>query len=216
MNRLYIGIMQIILLVIVVPAKTQESWTFEAFLGSAYNFKTPLTIRQSGQDDIKLNARYDEGWLEGSPYYAWRIAKWKGNRAWELELIHHKLYLDNEPPEVQHFEISHGYNLITVNRAWKHKGLIYRLGAGVVITHPEMVIRGKELSPNQGIFNEGFYLSGPTAQAAVQKRFYIRKKLFFTVEGKLTASYAHTPIQDGYADVPNVAVHGVFGLGYEF
>lgn len=216
MNKLCIAITQIILLIVVVPAQAQESWIFEVFTGSAYNFTTPLSIRQPGQDDIELNARYEERWLEGSPYYGWRIAKWEDNHAWEFELIHHKLYLDNLPLEVQHFEISHGYNLLTINRAWKRKGLIYRLGAGVVVTHPETTIRGETLPSDRGFIDGGFYLSGPTAQAAVQKRFYIWKKLFFTVEGKLTASYARIPISDGHANVPNVAVHGIFGLGYVF
>lgn len=199
-----------------LAAEAQDKWAIEVFSGSAYNITTPLTIKQDGYEDIKLDARYDEKPLEGSPYYAWRISKWSEDRAWELELVHHKIYLSNRPSDVEHFEISHGYNLLTINRAWKHPVLIYHLGAGVVISHPETTVRGKTFPTDKGILGEGFYLSGITAQAAAGKRFYISKKLFAAIEGKLTASYARVPVKDGDADVPNAAIHGLFGLGYDF
>lgn len=217
MKRFFVVALPLVLLLVVVTSvKAEDRWAFEVFLGSAYNFTTPLYISQSGYDDIELNAQYDTKPAEGSPYYAWRISRWKENRAWELELIHHKLYLRNKPPEVQHFEISHGYNLLTVNRAWDKKGFVYRIGAGVVITHPETTVREKGLSTHKGILNKGFYISGFTGQVAAGKKFYLLKKLFANIEGKFTASYARIPIEDGDADVPNVAVHGLFGLGYDF
>jgi hypothetical protein len=77
------------------------------------------------------NAKYHTEPFNESPYYAWRLAKWSKNRAWEFELVHHKLYLSNPPAEVQHFEVSHGYNLITINRAWLLRGFIWRFGAGL-------------------------------------------------------------------------------------
>lgn len=211
-----ISIQAILIAALAVTAEAEETWTVELFTGSAYNLTTPLTIRQSGYEDIKLNARYDEKPFEGSPYYAWRVSRWVNDRAWELELVHHKIYLSNKPDEVQHFEISHGYNLLTINRAWKADGFVYHLGAGVVITHPESTIRGRTSPADEGILNEGFYLSGATAQAAAGKRFYISKKLFAAIEGKLTASYARAPVKGGDADVPNAAIHGLFGLGYDF
>lgn len=198
-----------------VKAEEEKKWSFEVFMGSAYNLITPLKIRQTGYEDIKLNARYETKPLKESPYYSWRISHWKENKAWELELIHHKLYLENRPPEVEHFEITHGYNLLTINRAWE-RGLIYRLGIGVVISHPETTIRGKRFPANEGLLNHGFYISGPTAQFAVGKRLYLSKKFFATIEGKITTSYARIPVVDGKAEVPNVGLHGLFGLGYDF
>lgn len=207
-------IIQAALLVIIIPTGVQAAWTFEVFGGSAWNISTPLSIHQYGEERINLDAKYNTKPFRGSPYYAWRIAKWNQERAWELELVHHKLYLANEPPEVQHFEISHGYNLVTINRAWMHRTFITRLGAGIVIAHPETTIRGKQLPFGDGL--DGFYLAGPTIQAAIGKRFSIWGGLFATLEGKLTVSYAVIPIQDGNAHVPNVALHGLFGLGYKF
>jgi len=193
-------------------------WSLDLFLGSALNIRTPLSIHQSGEERIFLYARYQEKPLKESPYYAWRIAKWSQNQAWEFELIHHKLYLTNEIPEIQHFEVSHGYNLLTVNRAWeKANGSIIRVGAGIVLAHPESIIRGKKRPEKifgQGL--DGFYVSGPTVQAAIAKKFSMFRSLFFSVEGKFTASYAHVPIKDGNAYVPNLAFHGLLGFGFDF
>jgi hypothetical protein len=45
---------------------------------------------------------------------------------------------------------------------------------------------------------------------------YLWRGVFVTLEGKLTASFARVPIDAGSADVPNIALHGLFGLGAEW
>jgi len=215
-------LLSLIAAIIMLPgwsAAAETSWTLEILGGSAYNFTTPLTIRQTGETDIKLDARYSTRPFTGSPYFSIRLGRWTDNRAWEFEMTHHKLYLDNRPPEVQRFEISHGYNQITLNRAWNYRGFIFHLGLGLVLTHPETRVRGKANTWVNGLLptgDKGFRLSGTTAQAAVGKRFFIYQGLFINLEGKLTGSYATIPIVDGDASVPNVAVHGLIGLGYEY
>ena len=209
-QRIVIGV---IVLAALLPAQKKSYWTVEAFLGSAKSIATPLSIHQYGEERIHLTAKYHTRPFAGSPYYSYRISKWSQNRAWEFELVHHKLYLSNPPDEVQQFNISHGYNLITVNRAWLRRGFILRVGAGIVATHPETTIRGKSLNWEEGF--DGFYISGITLQVAAGRKFTIWGKLFGVLEAKFTASYAVIPIQDGNAYVPNVALHGLFGLGIE-
>lgn len=199
-----------------IPDTVEGSWTAEGFGGSSYSFPTPLLIRQPGYPDIDITARYETKPFEADPYYAWRIGNWQGNKAWELEFVHQKLYLENKPAEVQQFQITYGYGQLTLNRAWKVNGFIYRVGMGVLITNPSTIVRGMEESHVGGIFNQGYYISGPTAQVAAGKRFYLMKDLFFAMEGKLTVSYARIDISGGYAQVPNAAVHWLFGLGYDF
>jgi len=197
-----------------IPVGVHAAWTFEAFLGSAWSLPSPLSIHQYGEERIHLTARYETRPLVESPYYAWRVARWSDERAWEFELVHHKLYLENLPDSVQHFEISHGYNLITINRAWVRGNLIWRCGVGVVASHPETTIRGKKLPWGDGL--NGFYISGPTVQLAIGRKFPLRGGLFAVVEGKWTASNATIPVRDGNAYVPNMALHWLIGLGYDF
>ncbi len=214
MKKLWMMIILILLSAATLSSAAKSRWAFEAFFGAAWSISTPLSIHQYGEDRIYLIARYNNEPFKESPYYAWRISRWKRNRAWEFELVHHKIILSNRPQEVQYFAITHGYNLITVNRAWSYGSWVWRVGAGLVAAHPESTIREKSLSWGEGL--DGFYITGPTVQAALEKKFLIFGRLFAVFEGKFTASYAVVPIQDGNAYAPNVALHGLFGLGYWF
>ena len=186
----------------------------EGFTGFPYNLSLPLTIKQSGEPDINLTADFASKPFEIPIYWAWRISYWKGNCSWELEAVHHKLFLKNNPLEVQDFSISHGLNLITINRGWQFSYFILRVGAGVVIAHPESIIRNKKSPENGGIFNWGYYLAGPAINIAAAKEFKIIKRLYAICELKLSSSFSHVPIYNGSADLFNIAVQINFGLGF--
>jgi hypothetical protein len=199
-----------------ISTTAQHSWTVEISGGGAYSLKSPLTLRQKGYEDLEFDAEYATHSFQPPLYYSLRLARWKENRGWELELVHLKLQLTNLPAEVQHFEISHGYNLVTLNRVWLINNFILRAGAGIVVAHPENTVREKSLDEHRGILGTGHYLAGPTVQAAIGKTFSFSQRVFLSVEGKVTGSYATIPIVDGDAIVPAVALHGILGLGYVF
>jgi hypothetical protein len=197
-----------------VPA-SGDNWTFEGFLGTAWNLPTSLKIVQEGNPNIKLTAHYKEHSFEGFPYYTLRVGRWSEDRAWELELVHHKIYLDDPPAGVQRFSISDGFNIVTLNRAGSMRRFIWRFGVGLVVTHPESTVRNKPFDESKGILGQGFYISGAAIQGAVGKRIFLWKGLFASIEGKLTVSFVRVPIVEGHADVPNVAGHILLGLGYQ-
>lgn len=190
-------------------------WTIEAATGGIYNFPIPLLISQDGYPDITTTARYETRPFHLPPYYLLRVGRWKKLRAWELEFIHHKLYLTNNPPEVKKFTITNGYNLLTLNFAYLLKQIILRAGIGVVIAHPESTIRGLKFNERGGTLNDGgYYVAGPTAMFSLGKRFYFGR-FFFHLEGKCTASYADVKIAQGRAHAPNIALHGLAGIGVD-
>jgi len=77
------------------------------------------------------------------------------------------------------------------HRAWQTHDLIARLGAGIIIGHPESIIRTLKLNDDKGGFiNKGYYLSGATIQIAAEKRWQLNPHIFLGIEAKLTASYA--------------------------
>ncbi|UCE04891.1 MAG: hypothetical protein JSW07_14875 [bacterium] len=213
---LIISIINLLFSIRVPSATAQAKWRFELMTGDAFCFKTPLTIKQSGYEDISLKAKYETNSFKLPIYYSVRIAKWKNQRAWELEFVHLKIKLKDNPPEIERFEISHGFNLYYVNRCWNYKTFILRLGAGIVFAHPENTVRGKSLDQSKGILNMGYYIAGPTFQLTLCRKFGLWQNLRFLIEGKVTASYARVPVFHGHANVTNVAIHGLAGLGYEF
>ena len=194
-----------------LPAAAQDGWVFQASLGAVANLETPLTIRQSGFEEIETGgAEYETRPFESPVYYSLRAGRWRGGVGWELELIHHKIYLQDPPPEVQHFAISHGYNMVTVNRAWERGGFVWRAGLGPVVAHPENQIRGRVLR------DAGYELTGPVVQAGVERRFVLGERWFVSLEGKATAARAEVSVADGEAEVPNAALHGLLGIGYRW
>lgn len=217
MKRIYFFILIIIIFIFVNPSKAQEKWTFEFFYGGfVYNVPMPLNIKQNGEKDIRITAKYASETLNLPVYWLWRFGRWSGNASWEVEVIHHKLFLKNRPEEVENFDISHGFNLLNINRSRKYQEFIFRAGAGVVMAHPENTIRGKRLDEHEGIFNMGYYISGPTINLGISKHFNFSKKLFLSTEIKTSVSYANVPINDGNANVYNTAIHFILGLGYTF
>jgi len=189
-------------------------WELDFRLGDAWDAPLPIVLRQRGQDDLRLTARWRTDALKIPFYYSYRVARWRGGRAWALDLTHHKLYLENPPPEVQDFCVSHGYNLLTLQRLVQRGGWRFGGAAGVVVTHPESEVRGRRFGEHGGLLRAGYYVSGPTAGALVGATRALRGPLRLTSEAKLTLSYASVPLAGGSARVPDLAVHVTVGLGW--
>src|SRR5687768_11285978 len=80
-------------------AFSQSNWRMEVHTGSAYNVDTNLRI-DPGYD---LTAHYATNAFEGGPYYSVRFGKWRDQNGWEVEFLHHKVYLENTPAGIQTF-----------------------------------------------------------------------------------------------------------------
>lgn len=197
---------------VVVREASPATWTVEAFGGTAWHAPTRLEIRQAGEDEIALRAHYRTRPLADSPYYAWRVGSANERGAWELWFVHHKLYLSNEPPEVQHFEVTHGYNLVMASRAMPIGQQILRAAAGAVVYHSETEVRGRAHHSSGGV--AGYELGGPTVAIGVGRQFRMTTSTFATLELAASASSAHVSVDGGEAWVPNVALHLLVGVGY--
>lgn len=182
------------------------TWELEVFGGSARSFDTNLTIRDSSGSEIKLNAAYQTKPFEDAPYYALRFSQRGTLQGWALELIHHKIYLKNVAPQIQEFEVSHGYNLLMMNYARSIRSFWLHIGGGVVVAYPHASIHGETTLG-------GYQIAGPAGQFAVGKRFQFNERVFVSLEGKFTIARASIDLQSAEAHAPNVALHGLIGLG---
>lgn len=206
------GLAPIVLLGWLLPASASARWSLEVGTGSSYSFFSPLVIRQTGFPDIRLNGKFNTEPFTEVPYYDVRLAR--GD--WELELVHHKLYLQNPPPEVQAFQITHGFNFITANHRWTLFGFDVRAGAGMVLAHPQTTIRDSVFDEHSGIFGLGFFVSGVSAQAGLGWRYRLSPRFDAGTEVKLTGAAARVPIAGGTVDIANFAMHGLVSLRYRF
>lgn len=196
-----------------IPSRSWAQVSLEAMGGAAFNAPTPLSISQAGQPDLSFTAHYSTRPLVTTRYYAFRVGLWSGRTGWVVDFLHHKLYLENPPPEVQDFRITYGYNLLTLSRAWRQNWATLSLGAGPVIANPHSEIRGK-LRPRTGGVLRGYYLSGLTLLGGANRRAYFGARVFATFDAQVSASYARVPVAEGHAVAPNLALHLKVGLGY--
>jgi hypothetical protein len=228
-GRTYAGWLFAALLLSAAPLPARaflDGWTLEVKSGDAASAPLPVKFVQNGYSDVNFDADWRDRPLLPPYYYSYRIGHWKDGAAWEFETLHHKLFLSNAQQDIQDYAVTHGYNEWTVNRAWllggPLSGFIGRVGLGIVVAHPGGEIHGLFLDEDHGI-DDGFYVAGPASQIALEKRFHLIKGLFFSAEAKVTLAYARIPTYDiglsgeqGHVDLPNLAVHGLLGLGYQF
>lgn len=199
-----------------VPSTASGGWALELRGGSAANFHTRLEFDLDGAPSIRMHPGYDTRPLDDSPYYAARLSRGSARGAWELEVIHQKLYLRSRDrtAEVPSFEATHGYNLVTLGRSVPLAGLVCRAGLGAAIVHLEGIVRGTPIRVRNGVFGGSYALTGPVGQIGVGKPLRLGERLFLSTEVKLTGTYARVSIDGGRVTVPNLALHGLLGLGY--
>jgi len=197
------------------PAAAQEP-AIEVFGGTAFNFRTPLEVRRTHSSDIKLIARYETKPLEPPLYYSIRIGMRGRRHALEVQFTHHKLFLANTAGDLDHLEISHGYNILTINGALRLKHVDLRMGVGPVLAHVESVISAVAFgSPGY------WHLTGPALLVGIGKSYSVTGRLFIAPEIQLIAARAHVPLGEvsfsqgsrGAINAPHVAVHVHVGFG---
>ncbi|MBN2011317.1 hypothetical protein JW960_18375 [candidate division KSB1 bacterium] len=215
MNRTAVIIL-IILFIFSNRSTAQPKYAIDFLFGDARCLPSFLKIEQAGFDNIQLTAHYKTNSFQQPYYYSFRVSYRANKMAWEIEMVHLKIELLNNPSPVQHFEISHGYNLITLNRIHKVQQFAVRIGGGIVLAHPENSVRKQTLDETNGLIGLGYYIAGPTAQFCIEKCIGKAKNFEFSVEGKCSASYASVPVVDGRAHVPLFVLHGLLGIRYCF
>ena len=193
-----------------------DGWYFHSNWGLSNSMNSTLSIKRDNSPHIVHNAKWKAKSFSDSWYYTVKLEKWLGDKARGIEWVHHKIYLANPPAGLDEFSISDGYNMLFYNFARKTKrNRISRLGLGLVFGHPDVTFTGAERFYMKGGAG-GSYLAGVAAQVSLEKWLYETDHFIFSVEGKLTASYARVPVSENrseFAEAPVVAWHLTFGLG---
>jgi hypothetical protein len=210
---LFFGV--VLLLVFSCPISAENRFSLELFLGGALNLRTPLTIEQEGYETIEFDARYESKAFEPPLYYTIRFTYLRSEGGWEFQFIHHKIYLENTTDEVQYFEVTHGYNIFTINYSYRSLPADLRAGAGIILARPEAVVRGRT-EMDDGIGGSGYHLTGPALVIGAGKAFPFASSFSFAFDMQITLARAVFPIPGGEASAPNVALHLMLGIGYSF
>ncbi|MEA3513046.1 MAG: hypothetical protein U9R37_05540 [Campylobacterota bacterium] len=204
-----------------------SEYSVELLSGVVSNMKEDITNHREGEDDIVIEDAKLVTHAQSVPYYyGIRFAKWsEDDTAWEIEHLHQKLYIDDPAKEtsgkVTQWEITDGLNFFTLNKAYKtpSNGMVYRVGGGIVIAHPDITIEG-ETNHKAGngaiVWGEGYHLAGFVVQASAQKQWNLNKIWYLSTELRATYAKAYVPIASGGVEVQNRALHFNYGVGYRF
>ena len=157
-----------------IPLTTLASdWSITLSSGAVFNSREDLHLKQNSNPDIFIaNADLKTKSLTPPFYYGMRLARAIDGGAWEFEHIHQKLYLDDLPANLQKFEVTDGYNLFYLNRSWNRPtAAALRLGAGLVVAHPDITIYGQTNHIRGGgaipkIWEDGYRWCGVSVQAS--------------------------------------------------
>lgn len=204
-------------LLVLSPAPEAEAGGLhlEFLLGGALNAVAPLSIEQPDVDRYEIDAEYSTKPFEFPLYYALRVSSVSDRETWELQFIHHKIHLENTTAEVDRFEITDGFNILTLNRAFPAGPHSFRVGAGIVAAHADSRVRG-EGAPDRGFLGSGYELAGPALIAGAGKRFPLSDRWTGALEAQVSAASVGVTVAGGRATTTNIAVHLMFGIGYDW
>jgi lipid A oxidase len=215
---------------------------FAIYGGTSFTRDSDLRIKQSGGTSLDLrDVRWDAEPFKAAPYYGLRYTGFlEQHPAWgiALDYTHYKMYAkvgrivaadgtwQGEPiygsapmdRYVQHFELSHGVNMLSLNGLyrWQGLGLLQGrlqpyVGAGLVHywPHSENTVNG--LSHETGYQASGF---GYQLLGGVQYQIGERWGLF--AEIKFNRGTAKVDIAAGDAQTSVRTLHALGGLQYRF
>lgn len=193
-------------------ADEEPAWSLEVLIGDAINFDSRTHIQYAQSNPVVLDGDYETRGLEGPLHYTVRVARWDQDRAWELQLLHHKLHLRNRPSEVHALSVSHGFNIVALNRACTVNRWRFRIGLGPVIAHPEARIGGVS-------YDGPYELAGVAGLGGVGTTLALTPN--WSILGEITATFGYVEVhphgnQDLTFSIRNPAIHAQFGIGYRF
>jgi hypothetical protein len=193
-------------------AEEQVQWSADVLIGDAYSFDTRTRIDHVATGRISFDGDYRTHGLEGPLHYTWRVARWLNDRGWELQLLHHKLYLKDLPSGMQALSVSHGFNIITLNRAFVFDDWRVRMGLGAVITHAEAIIGATS-------YDGPYELSGVATLVGIGRIVELSPR--WTASAELSATLGYGEMSPSGSpelefSILNPAVHVQLGIGYRF
>ena len=206
----------IIVISSIINGFSQARWTFDLNFEDVYNVPMPLTIKQNGYPDIKFIAKFTADAFTAPVCWDWRFSRWENGKSWEIEAIHDKLYLINTNDEITKYSISHGFNIITINRGFEKKFVSYKIGVGTILIHPESVIRGMGFGSSSDYTDFGYFITGPILMFTICKPIQFCDRFYLNFEGKTSFAYSYVKVAKGYSNLYNFAFHVGIGLGFDF
>lgn len=210
------------------------------YTGSSFTRNSDLSIKQGGiGTDITI---HDVEWgadpFKPAPYYGLRLIHFLSARPnWGigLDYTHYKMYAEtNRVPQVsgiwkntavnvnapmsqyvQHFEVSHGVNMLSLIGVYRWTNAASRLrpylGAGLTyyVPHSENTVDNRSHAT-------GYESSGGGYQLLGGAQYQLTQKVGIFAEAKFNSGTVKVDIANGRAETPLRTFHALAGLSFSF
>ncbi len=212
----------------------------QLYTGSSFSRDSDLRVRQPGAaTDLDIrDVRWSADPLKLAPYYGLRLLHFFAQRPnWGvgLDYTHYKMYAQTDrvtqtsgtwkgaPVDgqarvdqyVQHFEMSHGVNMLSLIGVYRWAGETDRLrpylGAGLVYYLPHT-----ESTVDNRAHETGYASSGGGYQILGGLNYRLTRRLGLFAEAKFNSGTAKVDIADGTAETSLRTFHLLAGVGYSF
>jgi lipid A oxidase len=216
---------------------------FSAYTGTSRTRNSNLRLIQPGAGtDLTLRGvHWDADPFKPAPYYGVRLTHFYDqyqNWGAALDYTHYKMYASTDRvitangtfrgspvataaplnQYVQHFEISHGVNVVSLNGIyrWLDTGLAAGrlqpyagIGLAYYLPHAETTVGGVP-------FETGYHGSGFGYQLLAGAQYRVTERTSVFVETKFNSGTAKVDIAGGRAETPLRALHLVGGINFAF
>jgi len=146
---------------------------------------------------------------------AFPIGKWLSNSRWELDLMSHKVPLnDISKSKVDYATDIVGMSLMTINRTWNTNNFTYRIGVGAVSTYQDSFNASFSANSDNELLptfrRDNFTFGGIASQGSIHTRIRLNHDVHLTVAGKLI--YANGAKSTSGIEINQSSVHLLLGL----
>ncbi len=212
------------------------------YTGTSFSRDSDLRLTRPGTELRIRDVQWDpHPFSQGAPYYGLRLTHFfeqQPNWGVALDFTHYKMYAQTERrvtvdgtwrgaavggeapmnQYVQHFEISHGVNVLSINGIYRWLDSSFAggrlqpyVGAGLAHYWPH-----SENTVDNAPHETGYQSSGFGYQLLGGVRYRLTERVNAFVEAKFNSGTAKVDIAGGRAETPLRTFHAVVGLGYSF
>jgi hypothetical protein len=179
------------------------------FGGTALQLPTRLTLHHAELGSVRHSAHWETRPLDQPFYWALRARWQRRDDGFEIQLLHHKMYLSNPPDYIDNFEVTHGFNVLSLNYVRRSYPVQPRLGLGVVIPDAESMVLGEH-------HQDGYKIGGPAFLVGAGWEQALGRHLLLAAEAQFVAGWTSVDVDDGEARVRSLALHLLVGVGAGF
>lgn len=182
----------------------------QVFGGTVLNADSDLRLARWDEPVLEHRAAWETRSFEVPVYWNLRLRWQRADDAFELQLLHHKLYLANPTAEIRHLEVTHGFNIVSGHYVRNWRGFLVRAGVGVVLPKTDADLGGESGGTN------AYRVQGLAILGGAGREWLLAGPVSLALEAQLIWAGSDIDVPGGVGEVTHLGLHLLAGLGVGF